>query len=76
MIRVAVVLLLLAPATLVEEWIDSGRIVGIADSPSERLHPLRLLAPGAPPILSFRTFDANDRGRFGGLGLMTDDAGH
>jgi len=26
--------------------------------------------------LSFRYFDASDRGRFGNLGLMTDDAGH
>jgi hypothetical protein len=35
-----------------------------------------MLAPGAPPVLSFRYFDAADRGRFGNLGLMTDDAGH
>jgi hypothetical protein len=40
------------------------------------LSPPRLLAPGAPPLLSFRYFDASDRGRFGNLGLMTDDAGH
>jgi hypothetical protein len=26
--------------------------------------------------LGFRYFDATDRGRFGNLGLMTDDAGH
>jgi hypothetical protein len=76
MIRVAVLLMLLAPATLFEEWIESGRIVGIADPLSERLHPPQWIAPGAPPILSFRTFDAADRGRFGSLGLMTDDAGH
>ena len=76
MIRVAVLLLLLAPATLLEEWSESGRIVGIADPLSERVHPQQLVAPGAPPILSFRTFDGNDRGRFGSLGLMTDDAGH
>ena len=54
----------------------SGRIVNISESPSDRLSPPRLIAPGAPPVLSFRYFDASDRGRFGNLGLMTDDAGH
>jgi hypothetical protein len=54
----------------------SGRVVNISESPSERLAPPALIAPGAPPVLSFRYFDASDRGRFGNLGLMTDDAGH
>jgi hypothetical protein len=47
-----------------------------ADSPSARLNPPPLIAPGAPPVLGFRFFDASERGRFGNLGLMTDDAGH
>jgi hypothetical protein len=55
---------------------SSGAIVGLCDPPSERLNGTGLIAPGAPPILSFRYFDASDRGRFGNLGLMTDDAGH
>ena len=54
----------------------SGRVVNISQPPSERLSPPMLIAPGAPPVLSFRYFDATDRGRFGNLGLMTDDAGH
>ena len=54
----------------------SGRIVSASQPPSERLSPPKLFAPGAPPVLSFRYFDARDRGRFGNLGLMTDDAGH
>ncbi len=54
----------------------SGRIVQTGESLSERLSQPRLIFPGAPPVLSFRTFDATDRGRFGNLGLMTDDAGH
>jgi hypothetical protein len=54
----------------------SGRVVATGESPSERLSPPVLIAPGAPPVLSFRYFDAADRGRFGNLGLMTDDAGH
>jgi hypothetical protein len=66
-------LLLLLLAANFEE---SGQIVGLADSPSDRLNAPHLIAPGAPPVLSFRYFDASDRGRFGNLGLMTDDAGH
>lgn len=74
-------LLLLAAQTAGEESfiasvIESGRVVGIGELLSERLSPPRLLAPGAPPVLSFRYFDAADKGRFGDLGLMTDDAGH
>jgi hypothetical protein len=54
----------------------SGRAARNVESPSIRLSPPMLIAPGAPPVLSFRYFDANERGRFGNLGLMTDDAGH
>ncbi len=64
-----------APDTI-RSFEASGRIVGLCDSPSERLHGSDLIAPGAPPVLSFRYFDAGARGRFGSLGLMTDDAGH
>jgi hypothetical protein len=75
MIRLLLLLLLAVPAELAE-YEESGRIVGIADRPSDRLNGDGLIAPGAPPVLSFRYFDASDRGRFGNLGLMTDDAGH
>ncbi len=63
-------------ALLLAAIADSGRVVNLSAPPSERLSPPLLLAPGAPPLLSFRYFDASDRGRFGNLGLMTDDAGH
>ena len=61
---------------LIEAIALSGRVVVMTEPPSERLSPPALIAPGAPPVLSFRYFDAGDRGRFGNLGLMTDDAGH
>lgn len=61
---------------LIQAFSLSGRVVGMSEPPSERLAPPALIAPGAPPVLSFRYFDASDRGRFGNLGLMTDDAGH
>jgi hypothetical protein len=73
MIRFAIGLLLLAPAALADL---AELAVQAGDTPSERLHAPALYAPGAPPVLSFRYFDASDRGRFGNLGLMTDDAGH
>jgi hypothetical protein len=63
-------------ALLIQAIVLSGRVVDISEPPSERLSPTTLIAPGAPPVLSFRYFDATDRGRFGNLGLMTDDAGH
>jgi len=65
-----------AIALLIEAIALSGRVVGASEPPSERLSAPKLIAPGAPPVLSFRYFDASDRGRFGNLGLMTDDAGH
>jgi hypothetical protein len=40
------------------------------------VNPAVMIAPGAPPVLSFRTFDATERGRLSDVGLMTDDAGH
>jgi len=73
------VLLLLAPASvseLVRQTVDSGRVVSCADSPSERVSPPLAIAPGAPPVLSFRNLDAMARGRLSEVGLMTDDAGH
>jgi hypothetical protein len=63
-------------ALVIQAIVLSGRVVDISEPPSERLAPPLLIAPGAPPVLSFRYFDASDRGRFGNLGLMTDDAGH
>lgn len=72
MIRLALLMLLSAAA----DNLDSDRVIAMTEPPSERLNPPVLFAPGAPPVLSFRYFDASDRGRFGNLGLMTDDAGH
>ena len=77
MVRVvAVSFLFLVISDPVDETSRSGRIVGISESPSERLAPSSLLSPGAPPVLSFRYFEASDRGRYGDIGLVADDAGH
>lgn len=55
---------------------NSGRMASIAQSPSERIAPLAALAPGQPPLLSFRYFEGKDRRGFNGLNLVLDDAGH
>ena len=54
----------------------SGRMVSIAENPSQRIAPPPALAPGQPPLLAFRFFEGKDRGRFNGLDLVLDDAGH
>jgi len=61
---------------LVHEIAGSGRVVEIAVSPSERVSPSVQIAPGAPPLQSFRLMEGKARRRFGDLDLVLDDAGH
>ncbi len=53
----------------------SGRAAEIVAPVRERIRPPKL-APGAPPLLSFRYLEGKRRHRFGELGLVIDDAGH
>jgi hypothetical protein len=55
---------------------ESGRVAEIATPPSERLKAPAQLAPGAPPLVSFRFFEGKAKHRFGELDLVMDDAGH
>jgi len=55
---------------------QSGQVIEIAVPPSERLAPPPRMAPGAPPLVSFRLFDGRMRHRFSNLDLVMDDAGH
>lgn len=55
---------------------ESGRVLEITESPSERASPARQIAPGAPPLLAFRYLEGKQRHRFGKLDLVMDDAGH
>ena len=61
---------------LLEEISKSGRLVYLLESSSERVELKPLVAPGAPPLLSFRYFEGRERHRFGQLDLVLDDAGH
>lgn len=54
----------------------SGRALTVADSKQRLSDPRREIAPGAPPLLSFRYFEGAERHRFGKLDVTMDDAGH
>jgi hypothetical protein len=56
--------------------IASARCADLFESPDERVKPSIKIAPGAPPLLSFRYFEGKMRQRFSGIDLMLDDAGH
>ena len=60
---------------LIKQVAASGRILELAVPASERLSPRPQIAPGAPPLLSFRFFEGKERHRFGELDLVIDDAG-
>jgi hypothetical protein len=79
MVSAVGLLLLLASsqnALLVRQVAASGRVLEIGVSPSERLAAPARIAPGVPPLLSFRFFEGKQRHRFGDLDLVIDDAGH
>lgn len=61
---------------IIAEIALSGRAVAIESAHERLADPQREIAPGAPPLLSFRYFEGADRHRFGKLDLMLDDAGH
>ena len=61
---------------LTSEVAASGQVLELAATPSERVAPRPEIAPGPPPLLSFRYYDAQQRHRFSNTELMLDDAGH
>jgi hypothetical protein len=63
-------------ALLIQQAILSGRCVSMGDSPDTKNSTMPLIAPGQPPILTFRYYEGKTRHRFGNSELMLDDAGH
>ena len=61
---------------LLAQLATSGRMVAVAESPSQRIARPPALAPGQPPLIAFRYLEARDRKRVNGLDLVLDDAGH
>jgi hypothetical protein len=54
----------------------SGQVLELGRTPSERVTPPAEIAPGPPPLLSFRYYEAQLRHKFSNTELMLDDAGH
>ena len=54
----------------------SGRCATLSESPDARTSRPMLIAPGPPPLLSFRSYEGKLRQRFANSDLMLDDAGH
>ena len=61
---------------LTREVAVSGQVLEIGISPSARVSPPRQIAPGAPPLLAFRYYEAQQRHRLSNSEVMLDDAGH
>ena len=58
--------------SLIKQIVESGRVLALVPLIDDKIR----LAPGAPPLLAFRYLEGRQRGRFGGLDLVLDDAGH
>jgi hypothetical protein len=61
---------------LTQEVAASGQVVELAVKPADRVSPPVEIAPGQPPLLSFRYYEGQERHRFSNTELMLDDAGH
>ena len=62
--------------TLVHSVAESGRCVSLAETPSQRVSKKPQIAPGLPPLLSFRYYEGRLHYRYGNVDLVLDDAGH
>jgi hypothetical protein len=69
-------LLAVPAADAVQQAADSGRCATVAEKPDARVTVTPTIAPGPPPLLSFRYYEGKAHHRFGNADLMLDDAGH
>ncbi|MDQ2776341.1 MAG: hypothetical protein M3Y57_15715 [Acidobacteriota bacterium] len=76
MLAAIFIAMLQAQSALFGQIADSGRCVTLAESPDSRVNPPPAIAPGPPPVLSFRYYEGKMHHRFGDVDLMLDDAGH
>jgi hypothetical protein len=60
----------------IKEITESGRAADLSEAPDTRVSPLRMVAPGPPPLLSFRYYEGKLHHSFENTDLMLDDAGH
>jgi hypothetical protein len=80
MLSVCCLLFFVVEPTPTAVWIhrvaQSGRVQEIGVPLSERVSPPPEIAPGAPPLLSFRLFEGQAKHRYNNMDLVMDDAGH
>lgn len=62
--------------TLTEQVDRSGRCAVLSETPEQKVAERKLIAPGQPPILSFKYYEDAKHHRFGNIDVMLDDAGH
>jgi hypothetical protein len=60
----------------IKEVAESGRCADLSQDPDTRVSPLSMVAPGPPPVLSFRYYEGKLHHGFENTDLMLDDAGH
>jgi hypothetical protein len=61
---------------LIHSVAQSGRCANLAETPSQRVSTKPQIAPGLPPLLSFRYYEGRLHHRYGNVDLVLDDAGH
>ena len=61
---------------MIRQIAESGRVTEAGETPDRRVAPRPQVAPGAPPLLSFRYYEGKQHHRFGDTDLVLDDAGH
>ena len=62
--------------TLTEQVDRSGRCAVLGETPEQKVSERQLIAPGQPPVLSFKYYEDAKHHRFGNVDVMLDDAGH
>jgi hypothetical protein len=76
MTEILKIVFLWAGLVTLQQVADSGRCVTLAETPDARVERKPMIAPGPPPLLSFRYYEGKAHQRFGNADLMLDDAGH
>jgi hypothetical protein len=61
---------------LINEVAASGRCADLSQDPDARVSERSMVAPGPPPVLSFRYYEGKLHHAFENTDLMLDDAGH
>ena len=56
--------LVAAPQSLVQQIADSGRCADLGASADERVTVQPMIAPGPPPLISFRYYEGKQHHRF------------